>query len=187
MNQLSLGAEISIFLISSTISLYVFAVLLRLLLGFARADFHNPLSQVVVNLTNPVLKPMRRYIPAIGQIDSAAVALAYGLTLLKNIIVSLIAYGSLNWPQLLFTSLGNLLTSIIWILIVFLIISIIFSWMGNTVIAGNPLYSLTRSLTQPLLRPIDRYIPAFGGFSFSAFIALLFLNVLLMIITPIFS
>ncbi len=185
MNQLSLGAEISIFLISSIISLYVFAVLLRLLLGFARADFHNPLSQFVVKATNPVLAPMRRLIPAIGKIDSSAVLLAYGLTLLKNIFISLIGYGAMNLPQLLFSSLGDLLIGIIWLYIIFLFIGIIFSWIGNA--AVNPIYSLINSLTNPILRPIRRIVPPVGMMDFSSLIAILLMNVLLIIATRIFG
>ena len=185
MNQLSLGAEISIFLISSIISLYVFAVLLRLLLGFARADFRNPLSQFVVKATNPVLAPMRRFIPSIGKIDSSAVVLAYGLTLLKNILVSLIAYGSMNLPQLLFASLGDLIIGIIWLYIIVLFIGVIFSWMGNA--AHHPIYPLISSLTNPILRPIRKFVPNVGMMDFSTLVAILLLNVLLIIATRIFG
>ena len=185
MNQLSLGAEISIFLISAIISLYVFAVLLRLLLGFARADFHNPLSQLVIKVTNPVLAPMRRFIPAIGKIDSSAVLLAYGLTLLKNILVSLIANGTMNLPQLLFASVGDLVIGIIWLYIIFLFIGVIFSWIGNA--AGNPMYSLVNSLTSPILRPIRKFVPNVGMMDFSTLVAILLLNVLLIIAARVFG
>ncbi len=185
MNQLSLGAEISIFLISSIISLYVFAVLLRLLLGFSRADFRNPLSQFVVKATNPVLAPMRRFIPSFGKIDTSAVVLAYGLTLLKNSLISLIGYGSMNLPQLLFTSLGDLIIGIIWLYIIVLFIGVIFSWMGNA--AHHPMYPLINSLTNPILRPIRKFVPSVGMMDFSTLVAILLLNVLLIIATRIFG
>ena len=50
-------------------------VLLRLLLQWVRADFRNPLARAMVQLTNPVLVPLRRLLPAIGRVDTASVLL----------------------------------------------------------------------------------------------------------------
>ena len=50
------------YLISTLISLYVTAVMLRLLLQWVRADFYNPVCQFLVKATNPILVPMRRVI-----------------------------------------------------------------------------------------------------------------------------
>jgi YggT family protein len=72
-----------VFVLDTVFGLYIGAVLLRLLLQWVRADFYNPLSQAVVKLTNPVLRPLRRYIPALGRIDTASVVFAStsGMTL----------------------------------------------------------------------------------------------------------
>ena len=55
-----------VFLIDVLFGLYIFAVMLRFLLQVVRADFYNPLCQAIVTVTNPALRPMRRYIPSIG-------------------------------------------------------------------------------------------------------------------------
>ncbi len=60
-----------IFLVQTLLSLAMLAVLLRLLLQWSRADFRNPLARAIVQLTNPVIVPMRRLLPAIGRIDTA--------------------------------------------------------------------------------------------------------------------
>ena len=49
--------------------------LVRVLLQAVRADFYNPVSQFIVRLTNPALHPLRRFIPAVGRLDTAAVVL----------------------------------------------------------------------------------------------------------------
>ena len=54
------------YLIDTLLSLVSLAVLLRLLLQWARADFRNPLVQALVQITNPLLVPLRRILPAIG-------------------------------------------------------------------------------------------------------------------------
>src|SRR5690554_7958689 len=65
---------ITILLIASTF--YMTLVLLRFLLQLARADFYNPISQFVVKVTNPPLRPLRRFIPGWGGIDGSALVLA---------------------------------------------------------------------------------------------------------------
>ena len=49
-----------LYLIDTLLSLAQLCFLLRLLLQWARADFRNPLSRAIVQLTNPVLVPLRR-------------------------------------------------------------------------------------------------------------------------------
>lgn len=180
----SVLAQIAMFLVDVLFSLYIGAVLLRLLLGFARASFHNPLSQFLVKVTNPVLIPMRRYIPAIGAIDTSAVVLAFGLTLIKTSLLLLLSTGDLHFPAPIFLSLGELIKTIIWVYIFALIIQAIISWVGNT--QGNPLIPLVNSLTNPLLRPIRKVVPLIGMMDLSPMVAILGLNILLIIVNNIF-
>ena len=48
------------YLIDTLLSLVSLAVLLRLLLQWARADFRNPLVRSLVQITNPLLVPQHR-------------------------------------------------------------------------------------------------------------------------------
>ena len=52
-----------LYLIDTLLSLAQLAFLLRLLLQWARADFRNPLLHAIVQLTTPVLVPLRRASP----------------------------------------------------------------------------------------------------------------------------
>ena len=72
-----------VFLSETLISLGLLAGLLRLLLQWARADFRNPLARSLVQITNPLLIPLRRLLPAIGRIDTASVLAVVVLALLK--------------------------------------------------------------------------------------------------------
>lgn len=184
MNELSVGSQIATFLISAIFSLYIGAVLIRLLLGFARADFHNPLSQVLVKITNPVLAPMRRFIPAVGKIDTSAVLLAFILTVIKTTLLFLISKGALNFPQLLVFSVGDIIKTIIYIYIFALIIQAVISWVGSA--NGNPVVPLINSLTYPVVKPVRKFIPVVGMMDFSPLVAILLLNVLLIVVSNIF-
>ena len=184
MQGLSLGSQIAVFLVEVLFSLYIIAVVIRLLLGFARASFHNPLSQFLVKVTNPVLLPLRRFIPAIGSIDTSAVLLAYGLTLVKISLLFLISRGAIMFPESLFVALGDLLKTIIWVYIIALILQAVISWVGSA--QGNPVSPLINSLTNPILRPIRKVVPLVGMMDLSPLFAILGLNILLIIVQNLF-
>ena len=80
-------------IISTLGGLYLGAVLLRLLLQIARADFYNPLSQAVVQLTDPLVRPLRGLIPSYKNIDPACVVLAICVHALA-ICTLILSYGS---------------------------------------------------------------------------------------------
>ncbi len=181
---LSVGAEIAIFLIEAVFSLYIAAIIIRLLLGFSRADFHNPLSQFLVKITNPVLVPLRRFIPSIGKIDTSAVLVAYGLTVVKLSLIFLISRGAVMFPESLLWGFGELIKSIIWIYIIALIIQAVISWIGSA--QGNPVVPLVNSLTYPILKPIRKVVPLVGMMDLSPLVAILGLNVLLILVNSFF-
>ena len=64
------------FLITTLFSLYILAVMLRFILGTVGADFYNPVSQFLVKITNPPLKPLRKVIPGYQGLDFACLVLA---------------------------------------------------------------------------------------------------------------
>lgn len=174
--------NITVFLVTALFSLYIGAVLVRFLLAYARADFHNPYSQALVKVTNPALVPLRRFIPAIGKVDTASLVLAYGLKLLGSVLVLSVMGQSLNLGYLILAAAVDLLRSLIWIYIVALIIQAVMSWLGNT--HGNPIASLLYSLTAPILRPIRNIVPLIGMIDLSPLVAILILQVCLMLLAP---
>jgi len=181
---MSVGVEIASFLIETIFSLYISAVLLRLLLGFARASFNNPLSQFLVKITNPILIPMRKFIPSMGSIDTSAVVLALALTFVKVSLLLLAQTHSIQFPVSIIIAIGELIKSVIWIYIIALILQAVISWVGNT--QGNPIIPLINSLTAPILRPIRKVVPLVGMMDLSPLVAILGLNILLIIVTNIF-
>ena len=182
---LSVGTQIAVFLIDVLFSMYIGAVIIRLLLGYARADFRNPLSQFLVKITNPVLIPMRRFIPSIGKIDTSAVVLAFALTAIKTVLLLLLTTGNSFFPASLFVAFGELLKTIVMVYIFALILQAVLSWIGNT--NGNPVAPLVNSLTAPIVRPLRKFVPIIGMMYLSPFVAILLLNILLIIISNVFN
>lgn len=172
--------NVSLFLVEVLFSFYIVAILLRFLLAWARANFYNPLSQFLVRITNPVLVPMRRLIPAIGKIDTAAIVLALGLTIIKVFLLMGLAGQNYDIMSVVIYAISSLLRTIIWIYIFALIVQAIMSWTGNSY--GNPMADLLNSLTTPLLRPIRNVIPDIGMIDLSPMIAILLLNIVLIVL-----
>jgi YggT family protein len=167
-----------LFLINSAFNLLLMVVILRAWLQLARADFYNPFSQFVVKATNPAVLPLRKLIPSIGSIDTATIVLAYLVAVAKLIVLQLMLVGSIQLPATFISGLLVLLKEILNLLFWILIIRALLSWFSQ---GNNPIESVMHQLTDPLLRPIRRVLPALGGLDLSVLvliIAIQFINVL---------
>ncbi len=168
------------YLIQTVFGLYILAVMLRLLLQMVRADFYNPLSQFLVRITNPPLKPLRRIVPGLLGIDLASVLLLLALKMMELTLTAIALGHVLRLPGLLVLALAGLLQLLIYIFLIGIIIQVILSWVrpGDY----NPLTALLHDLTEPLLKPARRYIPPISGLDFSPVAVLIALQLLLMLV-----
>ena len=169
-----------IYLISTITDLYVTAILLRLLLQWVKADFYNPLSQFLVKVTNPVLVPARRIIPSIGKLDTASVVVMLLLELLQLVVISLLSKTDFGFQCLLLFAVRKLLIALLLTYFVLIIARVIISWFANQ--SRHPLIPLIYQLTEPVLRPISRFLPSLGGVDLSPLIALIALRALLLLL-----
>jgi len=62
-----------IYILQSLMDLYLMAFVLRLAMQWVRADFRNPIVKFVLTVTNPLVLPLRRFIPPLYKIDTATV------------------------------------------------------------------------------------------------------------------
>lgn len=182
--------QIADFLLSTLFQLYIALILLRFLLQWARADFYNPLSQFIVKVTSPLLRPLRRVIPGWGGLDIACLLLAYLITVVQVALVGahiapydipgLLDGQTLSLPSLLITSLLDLITLAIGLYLIAIIIQVISSWLspGNY----NPALMLLYTLTEPVLRPARRLLPPISGLDLSPLLVLLALQVAKMLL-----
>jgi YggT family protein len=169
------------FLLDVIFGLYIGAVMLRLFLQWSRADFYNPLSQAIVRLTNPVLRPLRRYIPAIGRIDTASIVLMLALQML-NLWLSLMVAGAAGAGVggIFVLALAELLAKALYLLTFAIFVQVVASWVAPG--AYNPALSLVDSITYPLLKPLRGLLPPLGGLDLSPMIALVVLQLAQMLL-----
>ena len=170
-----------VFIVSTLFGLYILAVMLRLLLQLSRADFYNPVSQFLVKITQPVLRPLRRVIPGLGGIDLAAVLLLLVLQMLQFVVVGLISGRMAPPAPMLVLAIGELLELLLNVYLFAIIIRAVLSWVQP---GYNPVTGLIYSITDPVLRPAQRIIPPMGGLDLSPLVVILGLQVLKMLVLP---
>src|SRR3569832_2124790 len=176
-------AASAVFLIQTLFGLYILAVMLRLLLQWVRADFYNPISQFLVKVTNPPLRPLRRVIPGWGGIDLASVLLLIVLEMIEQFLINTALGQAQPFPGLALNAVIALLDLLLNIYIFGIIIQAILSWVAPT--SYIPAVSLIHSLTEPLLAPARRFIPAISGIDLSPIAVLLLLQLTkMLILTP---
>ncbi|GHB76147.1 membrane protein [Psychrosphaera saromensis] len=158
------------FLISTLFDLYMMAVILRIWLQLARADFYNPVSQFVVKITNPVLIPLRRIIPGFAGMDWAGIVLLLLVGFAK--IALLQALYGVGFPamQILIASSISIIKEVLNLIFWVMLIRVILSWVSQ---GYNPIEALLHQLTEPMLNPIRRILPDMGGFDLSIMVFLI--------------
>lgn len=164
-------------ILSFLFNLFIYVVLLRFLLQLVRADFYNPLSQFVMKVTQPILKPLRRIIPGMGGLDLASLLLALALIALRNYL-----FGSWMVFQLGFVLAlpFDLTLLVIDLLIVMLFGRMLLSWVDPY--GNHPVQRPLQQMTEPLIRPFRRLLPPIGGFDLSPMFALLGLYLLIWVV-----
>ena len=177
MGQLS---NAGVFLIQTLFGLYLIAIMLRLLLQVVRADFSNPFAKFLVTITNPALKPLRRVIPGVGGIDLSSVVLMLLLKMLEIFLISLITELPLPQPVgLVVLSIFQVIELMVNVFLWSIIIQAIISWINPS--AYNPVVSLLRQLTDPLLAPARQLIPPVSGVDLSPLAVIILIYLLKLI------
>jgi YggT family protein len=166
-----------LFLIQTVFDLAIFIILLRFMLQLFRANFYNPIVQGIVKVTDPVLLPIRRFIPSYKKIDMAAIALLLGLELLKFLlIVGIVGAGMPNILGLLIAAVAGILHQLTQLFFYAILLVVIMSWINP--LSRHPAAELLYQLTEPLLAPARRLIPRMGGFDLSPIVVLIVIKLI---------
>lgn len=171
-----------VFLIQTLFGLYTAVVMIRFLLQWVRADFYNPISQFVVKVTSPLLRPLRKFIPGYGGYDLASLVLAWLLKTLELMLLTLLLgidrplLATFGWaiPGILKLALDIFLFAIL--------IRALLSWVNPD--PYNPAVSLLARLTDPLMRPAQRLIRPISGIDLSPMAVIIALILIEMLLIP---
>jgi YggT family protein len=171
-----------VFLIETLVGLYILALLLRFLLQWSDADYHNPISQFLIKVTHPPLRFFRRFIPPIGRIDTASLVLIFGLRMLATGSVLLLQSAPTNFAALTALTLVELVGLVLDFYFFGILIRTILSWVSPD--TYNPASAVLYSLTEPLLRASRRVLPPMGGIDLSPLLPLIGIQLTKMLLIP---
>lgn len=170
----------TIYLITTLLQLYATLLLLRILLQVVKADYFNQVCQIIVQLSDPVIKPLRRLLPPIRRIDTAAVLLIF---VIETVVVWLRFYAaSVELPITSLLVLGVLrsVQLLLMTYLVMIIANVLLTLFGQQ--ARHPIIPLIYAMTEPVLARVRRVVPPLAGIDLSplfACIGIMFLLILL--------
>jgi YggT family protein len=179
--------QAGIYIVTVVFEVYLLAVVMRFLMQLVRADFHNPIGQFSVALTNPALRALRRFLPGLFGIDIASVVLMIVVKGVEIALLDLLVHGyAADGLSIALRTLRDLLILFTNVLFFAVIIRALLSWVipyGQS----NPVMSVLVRLTEPLLRPARRVIPPIGGLDISPIAVIVALRLLTMLIYTVFG
>lgn len=202
---MSLLQDISRLILNTGVDLYIVVLWVRFLLQATGADFYNPISQFAFQATHRLVDPLDRLFqrkPPAGVINIrrkpaqwsfGALLLIVLIKLLQIALTSVLVHGAPPTPLIIgfvallnFPSAGDIvfsLSGLLPLLLRFYLYAIIAGAILSWVAADSPAVQTLFRITEPVLAPCRRLLPAMSGIDFSPIIALLGLQIAEMVLS----
>jgi YggT family protein len=152
--------------------------LLRFLMQWQRISFHQPLGRFVFSMTDWLILPLRKVIPAWSSWDLSSLVGAWLIVMLQHLLLWLLSGGHGPVALLPWIGLIGLAQLVISALSALVLVLAIMSWVNPS----SPMYGITVRLCDPFLKPFQRVVPLIGGVDLSPIALLLFLQILAMVL-----
>jgi YggT family protein len=173
------------FLIEISFTILGAAFLARCWLHAIRFHPFNPFAQLIIRATEWLTKPLGNVLPKGRSIDYASLLGAYLMAVAYLLFMWMVATRTLPSMELFGASLMAALVTmgrwalnlVIWLTL----IQAILSWVNPMA----PIMPVLRTLTAPLLEPIRRIMPNFGGFDLSPLVLIILAQVAMMVLSRI--
>lgn len=166
-------ANAAAFLIQTTFGFFIVLFLARMLLIAVGASFYEPICRFVYQLTNPIITPLRRFVPRWRNVEIASLLVAYVLVLIELGLFAAISGAAIGIGGLLLRALVSILDWLIWIELIALFARGILSFVASEYSNSN--MQLLVRCTEPVMRPFRRVLPPMAGFDFSLTLAMIVL------------
>jgi len=173
-------SEAIAFVLDAVFHLFILAALVRFWMQALRAPARNPIAQFSMALTDWAVKPLRRVIPGLFNLDWASLLVAFAFELLLQFLLLLVRGYSPNMEAvsvLLFFSFVKLIRLSIYVFIGAIIVQAVLSWTNP----HHPVGPFFQALTRPFLKPFQRAVPPIGGVDITPVLVLIALQLVLML------
>lgn len=174
-------SSIFMLIVDAVASILTGVLLLRFWMQVVRVRPPASVGQFVFQLSDWLVKPLRRILPGTGGYDWASLIGAFLVILLSVSAVGGLEYG-FDVQLIVLMSLGRFFHWILYGFMATLIIEAIFSWVNPYA----PLAPFVRALNDPLLRPLRKVIPLVGNVDLSPLAALILLQIAIRLVGTFF-
>lgn len=169
------------FLLRTVFDLLACALFLRFWMQWVRVPFHNPFAQFVLRVTDFAVRPLRRVIPGFFGLDWASLIPFYGAELLSVLGSQWLqgypfaVAGASVLPAFLLLALAVALRLALYLLIGFVLLQAVLSWVNPF----SPHAPLVYALARPVLKPFQKLVPPIAGVDLTPMVALIVVQLLL--------
>ena len=169
-----------VMLIVDTVAVLLGGVLLlRFWMQAIRVRPPSSVAQFTFQLSDWLVRPMRRIVPGVGGYDWASLLGAFLIVLLATSVRWFAGY---PFEVILLMALHRFLQWILYGFMILLVIEAIFSWVNP----HAPLAPFVRALNEPILRPVRRVVPLVGNLDLSLLVALVLLQIAQIVLDMLF-
>ena len=173
-------AQALAFVLDTLFHLFILAALVRFWMQALRAPTRNPIAQFTMALTDFAVKPLRRVIPGLLNLDWASMVVALALEFLLQFLLILVIGASPNTEVvsvLFFMAFVKLIRLTIYVFMGAIIVQAVLSWVNP----HHPVGPFFQALTRPFLKPFQRAVPPIGGVDITPVLVLIALQLVLML------
>ncbi len=161
-------------IIETVASVLAAVLLLRFWMQAVRVRPPSSVAQFTFQLSDWMVRPLRRVFPGFGGYDWASLIGAF-LVAIFLVAIKLWLWNVWSIEVLVVQVVLLLVQWILYGIMGLLLLEVIFSWVNP----HAPLAPLVRALNDPLLRPLRRIIPLIGNVDVTIFVAFLLLQIVL--------
>ena len=149
------------------------ACLMRLVMQWQRLPFQNPIGRFVFAVTDWLVMPLRRFLPALGSLDTSSLVAAWLMKLSHVTAMWILGGSQAAFLGILVASLFGVMHWLVSGLSVIILLYAILSWVQPN--SGSMM--LLSRLVEPWLAPIRNVLPQPGGIDLSPLVLLLILQI----------
>jgi YggT family protein len=149
------------------------ACLLRLVMQWQRLPFQNPIGRFIFAVTDWLVMPLRRFLPAVGRLDTSSLVAAWLMKFSHVTAMWFLGGAQAAFAGVLIASLFGVLHWLVSGLSVIILLYAILSWVQPN--SGSMM--LLSRIVEPWLAPIRKAIPQPGGIDLSPLVLLVILQI----------
>ena len=171
-------SDIAVTIASPLFSLALFLIAMRFLAQLCGVSPFNPISTGLRRITDPIVAPINRLVPAGKRLNiGAVIALIVCQVIYIAVMLALISrFDAFNVLQsLIWSAMGaaGLLINIVFYSVLAMIVVSFLAPQSN-----HPAVEFVWQLTEPVMAPLRNFIPSMGGLDFSPIVLFIGINVI---------